>query len=260
MVKGWKRLIAASGLLCLFSTSGQAAVAVGVELYLLVDTSGSIYADEFLLQKQGYVDAFRSPEVKAAIAANPTGSIAATLIYWAGPKHQALGVGWTRITSDTADDFADLIAATARPNFGRFAQTAPQDVLTAIVTNPLFDYRVNDFTSAKQVVDISGDGPRNAGLTGTAGRDAAIAAGIDVINGLAILDDPEVLPYYQQFVIYGGGQVFVANDFDDFGAVLLTKITREIGPDVTPVPLPAGAWLLATGLATLILARRRRSR
>ena len=56
------------------------AVPVGLELMLLVDTSGSIDNTEYQLQRTGYVQAFQSAAVQNAILANPTGSIAVTYI------------------------------------------------------------------------------------------------------------------------------------------------------------------------------------
>ena len=44
-------------------------VEVELELTLLVDSSASVDDSEFTLQRQGYIDAFRDPEVQAAIVA-----------------------------------------------------------------------------------------------------------------------------------------------------------------------------------------------
>ncbi len=55
------------------------AVAVNVELALLVDVSGSIDNAEFTLQRNGYVSAFNNLFVPSPLKPLP---LAATLIYW----------------------------------------------------------------------------------------------------------------------------------------------------------------------------------
>ena len=54
---------------------------VDVELVLSVDVSGSISSREFNLQRDGYANAFRDPEVIAAIKSLDHG-LAVTLQYW----------------------------------------------------------------------------------------------------------------------------------------------------------------------------------
>src|SRR4051812_44708066 len=112
-------LACAVGALSIFglSQATQAAnVQVGLELALLVDVSGSVDANEFLLQQQGYVSAFHSPAVKNAIAGGQLGSIAVTLMYWSSTGVQQQSVGWTLINdAASADAFANAINAAARP-------------------------------------------------------------------------------------------------------------------------------------------------
>lgn len=246
-----KALAGAAAIVAAVSTHAEAATSVGLELYLLADVSGSIDASEFNLQRTGYVNAFQSAAVQNAILNNPTGAIAATLIYWSGASQQAQVVPWTLIDSAaSANAFAAAIAAAPRTYDGN---TAPQSALSASVTNAAFDYRRNDFDSPRQVIDISGDGVSNQGLGDPLGRDAAVLAGVDVINGLVIGGDANVYTYYVNNVVAGGGVVFTADDFGDFGAAIQTKLTREIAP----VPLPGAVWLFGSGIAGLLAARRR---
>src|SRR5215475_5478389 len=63
--------------LCLPVTGGALAqVLVDLELVLAVDVSLSMDLDEQRLQRDGYVAAFRDPEVQKAIASGPSGRIA----------------------------------------------------------------------------------------------------------------------------------------------------------------------------------------
>ena len=89
------------------------AVSVGLELLLLTDVSGSVDANEYALQKTGYVNAFNSAAVQNAITAAP-GGIAVYYGEWSGASQQATMVGWTHITNATqASAFATATATSA---------------------------------------------------------------------------------------------------------------------------------------------------
>jgi hypothetical protein len=191
---------------------------VSIELSLLVDTSGSVSSTEFELQKQGYESAFRSQEVRNAIAA--VGSIAVNFIYWSSSDLQQEAIPFTQITSASSNDFADLIAATSRPFSGG---TFISDAIDFAV--PLFD---NQFSSKRQIIDISGDGVSSRSRT-EASRDSAIAAGIDAINGLPIGGSSTVNEFYVESVIAGADSfIEPADTFEDFRSAVIRKIVREV--------------------------------
>ena len=241
--------IACASALALSSAAHASPMTVDLELQLLVDVSGSVDDAEFILQRTGYSDAFRSQAVKNAIANGPIGSIAVQLIYWS--QGQAIAVDWMEIASDSdADDFADLIDAAARPN-NVGVTTGIGSVLN--FGAPLFD--ANDFDAARQVIDISGDGRRNTGASETAARDAALAGSVDTINALAI-EDPTLEDYFIANVIGGDGAFaqFVEG-FDDFGAALITKLVREIDG---VIPVPGALPLMLTGLGLVWAKGKRR--
>lgn len=222
---------------------------VGLELALLVDVSGSVDAGEFALQRTGYVNAFQSAAVQNAILGSVNGSIAATLIYWSGGGQQQTAVGWTVINSVASSNaFAAAIGLAGRPYSGL---TAPGSAINYAV--PLF--ASNGHTAPRQVIDISGDGSQNDGANTAAARDAALAAGIDAINGLVIGGDAGVLAWYNANVKGGAGAfVLTANDFGDFGAAIQDKLVREI----TGVPEPSSVVLIFTAMGLAGLAARRR--
>lgn len=236
--------------------SGMAnATSVGLELLLLVDVSGSVSTSEYNLQKQGYVNAFNSATVQNAILNSQGGSIAVSYAEWSGASQLSKLVNWTLIDSiSAAQNFATAIGATSRAFSGSTAiQTAMNNSYSWFGTE--VGSTDNGFQSLRQVIDVSGDGAQNDGLGGTTGRDNALAAGVDTINGIYIVGEAGLANYYTNNV-KGGANGFVeaAADFTDFSDAIERKLIREIKNDV---PEPISAALVGIGLLGLGLTRRR---
>ena len=226
---------------------------VNLELSLLVDVSGSVDTTEFNIQRQGYANAFSNPNFFSTnIGAG--NSIAVNFVEWSGNGQQAQVVGWTVINDQaSANAFAAAILAGARAFSG---QTAVGQAIT-FGANSIMN---NSITSDKQVIDVSGDGSDNvngAAFTANA-RNAALAAGIDQINGLAMTgDEAGLLAFYTNNVIGGTGSfVIEANSFAAFTAAVEQKISLEISQ---AIPLPGVAGMAGLGLAGIAIKRRRKA-
>ncbi len=70
---------------------------VDLALVLAVDISNSMDPEEQELQRQGFVEAFRSPLVHNAISSGMLGRIAVAYLEWAGPTIQYITVPWAQI-------------------------------------------------------------------------------------------------------------------------------------------------------------------
>ena len=100
-------------LFCLatFNAAARAETAVDLELIVAVDVSGSMDEEEHVLQRQGFVAAFRHPEVIHTIMSGFIGRVAVIYVEWAGPVSQVVTVPWWIIDGkDSAGAFADILA------------------------------------------------------------------------------------------------------------------------------------------------------
>jgi hypothetical protein len=206
-----------------------AQIEVDLELVLAVDVSRSMDFDELDVQRDGYVAAFRHPDVVAAIRSGPLGRIAVTYVEWAGPQSQATAVPWTLIDGEEpAQAFADRLSSTTR---GRYMWTSISGGLLFAAAA----FANNEFTSVRQVIDISGDGPNNRGSPVEPVRSSVAASGI-TINGLPIVlksfgaySIPNLDVYYEDCVIGGPGSFLLpVHDMSQLALAIRRKLLLEI--------------------------------
>jgi hypothetical protein len=208
-----------------FSNALAQNATVDLELVLAVDVSGSIDMRESALQRGGYLAAIRSPEFVAAVRAGPLGKIRLAYVEWAGESAQQLTVPWRVIDGpEAAQAFADELAAQPAARFRRG---------TSISSALIFSAGQFEGGGARRVIDISGDGPNNAGGMVTVARDAVVAEGI-VINGLPMLLNPaQIVPpldrYYADCVIGGEGSFSLpVTSAGSLAEAIRMKLLREL--------------------------------
>jgi hypothetical protein len=197
---------------------------VAIALVLAVDTSGSVSAGRFELQKQGYAAAFRNPKVLNSVRSLATQSIAVTMMQWTGPELHVVTADWTLIKDEaSAAAFAAAIEAAPRQLFG-----GGTSISGAIDYSRLLLAQC-PFNGVRRVIDISGDGANNRGRPVVQARDEAIREGIG-INGLPILAlEPGLDRYYYDNVIGGPGAFMIpAENYDTFADAVLKKLINEI--------------------------------
>ncbi|MBQ0824574.1 DUF1194 domain-containing protein [Microvirga terrae] len=208
----------------------RAETEVDVALVLAVDVSRSMDPDEQELQRQGFIEAFRSPQVHDAIRNGMLGRIIVTYFEWSGVDYQNVIVPWTIIDSpETALKFADGLHDNP---IGRLRRTSISGAID-------FGAKLLEQTGVepvRRVIDISGDGPNSSGRGVAAARDEAVAKGI-TINGLPIMlkrpsgfGDMENLDLYYKGCVIGGEGAFLVpvRERQQFADAIRTKIIREI--------------------------------
>jgi hypothetical protein len=229
---------------------------VDVELVFAVDISYSMDTEEQRLQRQGYVEALRSGPFLNALKSGSSGRIAVVYLQWASELDQDVLVPWTLIDGPaSASVFADRLAAAP---YRRAQRTSISGAIDTAMK--LFDD--NGFSSARQVIDVSGDGPNNSGRAVTQARDDALAQGV-TINGLPLVgirryispaDIAELDVYYEDCVI-GGFDAFMVpiRDASSFVEATRTKLVREIASlPAPPRPLVQPASLREPRISCMI--------
>ena len=99
------------------SSSASSSSVLPIELVLMVDTSGSVNNAEYDLQRDGYAQAFRSPQFGQFVQS--LGGIAVVYIEWSNASHQSIRVPWTRLnTAADCVSYGNSIASLSRTHSG----------------------------------------------------------------------------------------------------------------------------------------------
>lgn len=197
---------------------------VDLELVLMVDASGSVDAEEYRLQRVGYIQAFLDRQVIDAIQSGYHRKVAVALFEWTGPFLQVPIADWSVLSDEeSVKAFAATLQKTPRILYG--GGTA----VGAAIRYGADAVDNNRFTATRKVIDVSGDGANTSGPLARISRDEAVRRGF-TINGLPILtDEPYLDRYYNDEVIGGPGAFMIAaKDFEDFAKAIRAKLIREI--------------------------------
>jgi hypothetical protein len=222
--------IAANSLPIGGQTATIAPMEVDVELVLAVDVSYSMDLEEQRIQRQGYLDALRSKEFVSAVRNGALGKVAVSYLEWGGIGNAHVIVPW-RVIEDEADAMAFADALEGRP-----IQQLPRTSISWAIRSAVDLIKANPYKGLREVIDVSGDGPNNAGQPVNLARDWAREQGV-IINGLPLLmkrdaatADIEGLDiYYRDCVITGPGSfVIPVRGKEEFRDAIRTKIIREI--------------------------------
>ena len=212
---------------------------VDLELILAVDVSRSMTARELEIQRRGYAEALTSADVIQAIRfGGPYGQIALTYVEWAGTFSQRVIVDWSLIQDrEDAEAFASKLTA-------NFNEALRRTSISSLIDYAIPKFDGNGFAGERQVIDISGDGPNNAGRPVLSARANASARGI-TINGLPLmtregmgarwhLDDLD--EYYRECVITGPTSfVIPVLRWQDFPDAVRRKLILELVDRQPPV-------------------------
>jgi hypothetical protein len=235
-------LAAAAALAAYAANPAAAEVDVDLELVLAVDISRSMDYEEQQLQRRGYVEALKHPEVIQAIRSGALGRVAVTYVEWAGPVYQTVVAPWAIVAGP-----ADAAAFAARVEAAQLLleRASPNSHGLNFSTSLIASSGVHGL---RRAIDVSGDGPNNMGLPVAPVRDRIVAEGI-TINGLPIMlktsyaigpySIPNLDVYYEDCVIGGPGAFMITvDDPARFALAIRRKLVLEIA-GVEPEAIPA---------------------
>jgi len=222
------RLLYAS-ILCALAPAHGHAQDCRLGLLLAIDVSASIDAREFELQRNGYVDALTSPEVRRALLAHPGWPVAISAFEFSGQRQQAVLADWRLIL---ADDDIDRLAAELRAS--KRSQTEFPTAIGYALGFASVHLRAAP-RCREYKIDLSADGENNDGFPPTLAYRHFPFAGVSV-NALAIADGDDrdaLAAYFVREVIRGPGAfVLTADGFGDFARALREKLLRELRTQV----------------------------
>ncbi len=197
--------------------SGVCALA----LIFLMDVSGSVSADNYILQRDGVAQAFQSREVQKAVLDQP-GGIVVSVIQWS--HEQRIVVPWVHIQSGTDIDALSVkIHQTERASDG-------STLLAGSLQYGLAYMDQLPCEAIRKVIDVSGDGSNDSGpLHMKEAREQAEEQDV-VVNGLAVQGvETGIYEYYRKNVRTSNGFVILAETPAQFPRVIRKKMVMEIG-------------------------------
>jgi len=199
-------------------------------LALAVDVSGSVDSDEYRIQMDGLAEALRDGIVAEALVQAHAKLL---LVQWTGTSRHQVTIPWVQI-----NDFDDLEALASRisndPRRWRNFSTAIGEALAH--TEEQFA-QVAD--CRRKVIDVSGDGVSNEGISPERVRETLRQAQITVNAVVIDTGDDDLAEYFREHVITGGGAfVEIAHGFEDYPERIRKKLIRETSTQISSINVP----------------------
>lgn len=226
----------AAGLLAALAAFGQSAPAVAqqscsIELVLALDVSGSVTWPEYRLQRAGVAAAFRDRDVTDLIEALP-GGVSVIVTQWSDQRNQNNPTRWHHLTSRE-----DALVFAGKVGLMRRGRVGDKTAIGNALLHAELMHRGNPRRCDKRVIDISGDGRANEGIS-----TELIADRLEIdrvtINALVIVeDDRTLLRYFRQRIIRGPGAfAIMADGWEDYRRAFRRKLLRELAPGLVRAP------------------------
>lgn len=200
-----------------FPVGGRAC---DLALVLAVDVSGSVDSEEYRIQMDGLAEGLRDGVVAEALV---RGKAQVMLIQWSGSTRQEVSIPWVEIVDFSAvEALANRIQQVERP-WRNYSTAIGQALLRAVAQ---FD---DVPVCGRRVIDLSGDGTSNEGVSPT-GLDTVLVQAKVTVNAIAIEEsDADLTSYFYENVIHGEGAfVATAESFADYPGRIRMKLLREV--------------------------------
>jgi hypothetical protein len=212
-------------------------IKVDLKLVIATDVSLSINEEEAQLQREGIAEVFLDPDVVKAIKSGALGRIAVAMLDWSSPNYDRVVLDWTFVEDEaSATALAEKVRTIPRTPGTRTSISGALERATLMLNES--DGKI---VATRKVIDVSGDGPNNDGISLQHIHDTTANNGITV-NGLPIMDEnaegyvPDLDQYYAACVVAGKGAfLVVVKKFKDFGAAMRHKLVLEISQNESQI-------------------------
>ena len=242
MFRGRMKLALLGGLLAALATlpapaAPEGPVKVDIKLVIATDVSLSINEEEAQLQREGIAEVFLDPDVVKAIKSGALGRIAVAMLDWSSANYDRVVLDWTFVEDEaSATALAEKVRTIPRTPGTRTSISAALERATLMLNES--DGKI---VATRKVIDVSGDGPNNDGVSLQHIHDTTANNGVTV-NGLPIMDEnaegyvPDLDQYYAACVVAGKGSfLVVVKKFKDFGAAMRHKLVLEISQNESQI-------------------------
>ena len=248
------------------------AVNVDSELVLLVDaTQAGLTTNQFNRLMDGYTSVFSGTQILDSIQAGAYGKIAVSLMFFGNSNSFDVGIPWMEISNSTqALQFANLLQTVNRPTYTGASNVAAALTSAAFTFGTETGGTANGFESEVQTLEIlaSRVPTASAAAATTAASNVVLAAGVDMINSVAVGGQASAIDAFYTANVIGStipgappssststlNATTLAGNLNT--AINNTVQTGATTSMVTAVPEPDTSLALAAGV--LLLIRRRR--